>query len=261
VGSSLLRILIAQSPAHYLWAKEHPSEPTPAQRLGTAIHSAILEPADFRQIMIVKPIFSGYTKKGELTTSENCTEVQEKSQAWHLEHHGKMILKQEELDTIDGILRAISAHKQAARLMSEGHAEESLFWKDPESGIELKTRPDFVREGHIVVDVKSCLDASYYAFQKEIVSRGIHIQAAMQLDGCSAVHGGHFDTHITIAVEKEEPFALQCFQMDEHAIQEGRQLYYAALKTLAQCEKSKVFPAYPELTPVSLPSWAIKGDL
>lgn len=248
VGSSSLRTLINQSPAHYLFNRENPLESTPAQAFGTAIHQAILEPKQFRELAIVEPPFSG--------TGSRAAKDQ-----WHLNNHGKTILKQDQMDTIEGILKSISAHKQASKLVSAGHAEESIFWTEPESGIECKARPDFIREGHIVVDVKSTADASYRSFQKDIANYGYHIQAAMYLDAATAITGQNHDTFIIIAVEKEAPYALQCFQLDEMTVREGQELYYSALQTLKQCQFTGIYPAYGEqLTPIALPSWAVRGE-
>lgn len=262
VGRTALMVLIDHTPAHYLHALENPSPETPAKILGAAIHQACLEPKLFKEKMIVKPVFEGYTLKGELTTNENCKEVKEKSAQWHMENHGKTILTLEQFTNIGGMLRAISSHSRAAKLISDGHAEESLFWTDPESGIQCKSRPDFVREGHIVVELKSTDNASYRSFQKDIANFGYHIQAAMQLDACDAVFGGNHDTHIIIAVEKEAPYAVNCFQLDDMMISEGRQLYIAALKTIQECTKSGKWPAFgDQLTPISLPSWALPVGL
>lgn len=249
VGSSGLRTLIDQSPAHYLYNRENPSAPTPSQSFGTAIHQAILEPKVFMDNAIVPPEFSGTGSRSE-------------KDKWYIANHGKTILKQDQFDAIHGILNSILKHKQASKLISSGYAEESLFWKDAESGVMCKARPDFVREGHIVVDVKSTLDASYHSFQKDVANYGYHIQAALYLDACSAILGGNYDTFIILAVEKEAPYCVNCFQLNEHAIQEGREQYYYALKTLKKCQESGVYPGYPEvLIPVDLPTWAIKGEL
>lgn len=262
VGSSALRTLINRSPAHYLYDLEHPKESTPSQLFGTAVHQAILEPKYFKEKMIVKPIFEGFTKKGELTTNENCTEVREKTEQWFMQNFDKTILTQEQFETVQGILKSISGHKQAAKLVSSGHAEESLFWTDTETGLQCKARPDFIREGHILVDVKTTLDASYRCFQGDIAKYGYHIQAAMYLDAATAVFNKRFDTFIIIAVEKEAPYAVQCFQLDENIIREGQELYYGALKTLKKCQETGIWPAYgDQLTPIALPSWAVKGEI
>ncbi len=262
VGSTSLRTLINQSPAHYLHNRENPTEPTPAQKLGTAIHLAALEPHTFKANTLVEPVFEGRTKKGEITTNPNATEVKDKRDKWYMENHGKHIVSQEQFDCVQGILNSLSKHKQASKLVAAGAAEESYFWKDPETGIFCKARPDFLREGHIMVDIKSTRDASYHSFQKDIAEHGYHVQAAMYLDGVSNVLGHHFDKFVIIAVEKEAPYAVQCFDLDANTIQEGRQQYYGALKILKECMKTGIYGGYPEeLCPISLPSWAIKGDL
>lgn len=244
VGSSSLRTLIEQSPAHYLHERLNPSEPTPAQRYGTAIHQAILEPDAFHKNAIVEPEFAG---KGSVAAKLE----------WHLENHGRLILKSDQYDAIKGMLKSISMHKLAFKFVSLGASEASLFWKDHQSGIACKARPDFVREGHILVDIKTTEDASYRSFQKTIANYGYHVQAALYLDGATEVHGTKFDEFIIMAIEKSAPYAINCFLLDEDMIMEGRSLYYKALKMLAECHKTEKFPAYPEvLSPITLLSWA-----
>lgn len=248
VGSSGIRTIINQSPAHYWHNVNNPSLPTPAQALGTAIHQAILEPKLFKESAVVEPVFSG-------TGSRAAREE------WHLENHGKTILKQDQLDAIHKILESISHHKQASKLMSSGAAEKSFFWKDAETDVQCKARPDFIREGHIIIDVKSTEDASYHAFQKDVAKYGYAVQAAMYLEGVSVVLNQQFDTFIIVAIEKRPPYALQCFQLDENTIREGQHLLHKGLATLKSCQASGIYPAYGEqIVPLALPSWAVRGD-
>lgn len=248
VGSSSLRTLIEKSPAHYIYEKENPSESTPSQALGTAIHTAILEPVKFLENSIIEPAFSG--------TGSRAAKEQ-----WHLENHGKLILKGEQHDQIKGILGSISKHSIASKLISVGASEESLFWRDPDTQVLCKARPDFVREGHILVDIKTTRDASYKGFLGSIAGYGYHVQAAMYLDAATEVYGQTFDEFIIVAVEKEPPYAINVFLIDSTAISEGRALYMSALKTLAECLKSNKFPAYAEaIKSASLPTWAYRME-
>jgi hypothetical protein len=261
IGSSALRTLIAKTPAHYKYELENPSEPTAAQLFGTAIHQAILEPKFFAEQLRVEPVFEGKTKSGEITTNKNCAEVREKLERWHIENANKTILTQEQLDQVRGILDAISNHKQAVKLIADGEAEQSLFWKDPETGIDCKARPDFIREGHIIVDVKTTIDASPSYFQSDVAKYGYHIQAAMYLDAATAVFDKVHDTFIIVAVEKDAPYAVNCFQLKPDTIQYGRQLYYGALKLLKECKRTNVWPAYGnEIVPLELPGWAVRVE-
>ncbi len=202
----------------------------------------------FKEQMIVEEGFSGTGSRGA-------------RDEWFRANHGKVILKPDQYDTIQGILNSLSNHEQAAKLVSAGHAEESMFWQDPETKIQCKARPDFIREGHIIVDIKSTLDASYRSFQKDIANYGYHVQAALYLDGCSAVLDHNFDTFIIIACEKYPPYELNIFQLDENTVQEGRSAYQLALHTLDQCQRSNRYPGYgQQITPIALPSWAVKGE-
>lgn len=261
VRASLIKTLIQKSPAHYLHALENPIEPTPAMKLGSAIHLAALEPKLFKERTIVPPIFEGKTAKGEMTTNLNAKEVREKHDRWHLENHGKHIVTREQYDQIDGILKSLSKHKRACQLMSDGHAEESFFWKDPESGLQCKSRPDFYRNGRTVVQLKTTEDASWESFRKDIANYGYHIGASMEMDALTAVLGTPFDEYVIIAVERSAPFAVQCFQLGERSLQEGQELFYKGLKTLKQCQESGIYPAYADdLVYTDIPDWAFKPE-
>jgi exodeoxyribonuclease VIII len=259
--NTLLKILIDRTPAHYLYALEHPSEPTPAKEMGSAIHQAMLEPKLFKEKMIVTPVFEGKTKDGKITTNANATEVKEKAAKWHMENHGKTILTPEQHYNIDGMLSAVSKHKKASELISEGHAEESLFWTDPETGIQCKARPDFIREGHILVDLKSTEDASPATFKKDCLKYGYHFQAAMYLDAATAVYGQTFDTFVIVAVEKSAPWGVCCHYITEETLREGQSLFYKSLGVLKKCMDTKTYPAYPnELMPLSLPTYGFRTE-
>ena len=261
VSSSGLRTIIDKSPAHYYYDLTHPKEATPAMAFGSAMHQALLEPKLFKSNVVVPPIFEGRTKKGELTTSMNCTEVKDKSDAWHLENHGKMIVSSDYFETIQGMLNSISKHEKASQMIGEGRAEESLFWTDAETGIECKARPDFLHDGHIIVDLKTCEDASYSGFQKSLVKYNYAVQAAMYLEAACAVFERNFDKFEIIAIEKEPPYEIHCFHLDDAIIREGQELYYSALKTLKKCRDTDIYPGYGhQLTPISLPSWAYKME-
>lgn len=246
VGSSGLRTIIDFSPAHYLYERENPSPSTPAQVFGTAVHQAILEPNKFQESIAIEPEFSG---KGSVALRAQ----------WHLENHGRTIMKTEQADQVRGILKALRNHSRAWKYVATGRAEESLFWEDPDTHVVCKARPDFMHDGHVLVDVKTTTNASYWPFQKTIAEYGYHIQAALYLDGATQVFGREFDEFVIVAVEKDAPHGINCFLITEEMLTEGRALYKDALRTLAGCIKSGKFPSYPEaLLPAALPSWAYK---
>ncbi len=243
IGSSSLKPML-KSPAHYKAYIDKPRAPTKAMDLGTAIHQAILEPNRFESEAVVMPKFEG---TGSRAAKEE----------WLLENHGKLILSLADLETIDGILGSIRKNKLVSKLLSSGAAEESYFWQDPDTGLVCKCRPDFLREGHIIVDVKSTVDASFDGFPTQVARMKYHLSAAMYLDGVSAVLGQNFDQFIVLAIEKEPPYALNVHLLDQGTIDAGRLLYKRALKQLKECREKNSYPGYTEkVLTLSLPNWA-----
>jgi hypothetical protein len=248
IGSSSIKNIL-RSPAHYLYESQNPSEPTTAMAFGTACHEAILEPEKFLANVTVMPKFEG--------TGSRAAKDQ-----WLLENHGKRILKAEDLANIHGMLKAISGHKTARSLLSGGRAEESYFDECPETGIKRKARPDFLRDGHIIVDVKTTIDASPEAFAKAIANFNYHISGAYYLDVVGNVLGRKFDQFVIIAIEKEAPYGISVHMLEESTIEAGQYLYRKALRTLSECRKTNNFHGYPDhILTTAIPPWAFPAEV
>ncbi len=246
VGSSSLKHML-KSPAHYHYNLRHPKEPTPAMKLGTAIHEAILEPHLFME-SIVMPKFEG-------------TGMKARKEAWVLENHGKRIISGDDQETIAGIMASLQENTLAKKLLSTGAAEESYFWQCPSTGIVCKCRPDFLRTvegiGEVIIDVKSTVDASPDGFPKQIANFNYHMQAAHYLNGVSAVLGRTVSEFIIIAIEKEAPHGISIHRLDAGTLDAGRFLARKALAALKECKASAQYPGYPEkILTSSLPNWA-----
>jgi hypothetical protein len=258
IGSTSLKHVL-RSPAHYLHAKENPQE-KPAFNFGRAVHMAILEPNVFASTVVVMPEFWGLTRDGKKTNSPNSIDVKEQREKWLLQNHGNTIVTADEMADILLMAKALSKHKTARALLTGGAAEESYFDTCPETGLARKCRPDFLR-GNIIPDIKSTTNAHPAAFVKEIAKYNYHVSAAYYLDIVSSVLGQTFDQFIIIAIEKTAPFGVSVHLLDDAAIEEGRKLYKKALKTLAECQKTNNYPAYPDaILSATLPNWAYTAE-
>jgi hypothetical protein len=243
IGSTSLKHIL-RSPAHYKYEKENPSEPTPAMQLGTAVHEAILEPNLFANNAIIMPKFEG--------TGSRAAKEQ-----WLIENDGKTVLTKENYENIMKVLEAIQKHPVAKGLLSDGAAEESYFWQDPRTGLVCKCRPDYLRKGHIVVDVKTTYDASPEAFTKQIANLKYHVSAAHYLAGVSAVENQKFDQFILLAIEPKPPFGMSIHLLDDATIDAGHGLAMKALITLKECKEKNYYPGYTtEILTTALPNWA-----
>lgn len=240
---------ILRSPSHYKARLSAPHDPTPAMILGTAIHTMILEPDLVEKSIVVAPKFG--RSKGDLEAKE----------LFHVEHSGKLILTQDQFDQASGAASAVYKNKLAKQILSCGRNEQSFVWTDPETGVKCKSRPDVVRDGHILVDVKSTADASLAAFQKSIANFKYHFQAAWYLDGVGRVTGEKYDQFVFIVVETKAPHGVAIYAINEPTINAGHALTRHALKKLKECQDANKWPGYiEEIQPIDLPPWAYPLD-
>ena len=125
-SSALKQILV--TPAHYQHYLHRPKTETSAMALGTALHSALLEPDEFSRSFAVIPKIDRRTKQGK-----------GEAKAFAEAHAGKVLIPATDLDMIERLRRAIERHERAQALLTlPGKPELSLYWTDPTTGIRLK---------------------------------------------------------------------------------------------------------------------------
>jgi hypothetical protein len=64
---------------------------------------------------------------------------------------------------------------------------------------------------------------------------------------------------IFIAVEKEAPYGVACYELDEQAISLGHIIIEEQLRTYVECEQLNSWPCYSShIQSLSLPAWAAR---
>jgi len=147
----------------------------------------------------------------------------------------------------------------AKNIIEGAKVEQSYYWRDEETGILLKCRPDIVKD-NILCDLKSARKggAEPSAFSKAIATYGYDIQAAWYLDGANAIEDGRFDEFLFIVVEKEPPYLCAVYFLGQDSITIGREKYRRALKRFVNYDPEKDCKTYsPNIMPIELPAWAI----
>ena len=240
--------LIARSPAHYAarYLQGVRQEPTPAMTEGTAFHAAALEPERFAADYVVSPDVRRGTKAWD---------------AFVAKHPGREILKPADYDRIARMAEAVHRHTFARTLLTGGRTEQSVFWRDEETGVLCKCRPDYWRADNTIVDLKSTTDAGRVAFEKAVAKYRYHVQAAFFADGIHSVTGiepGIFDLDFCfIAVEKEPPYGGAVYLASAAMVETGRRIYRENLALYADCLNAGIWPGYPEtVQTIDLPRWA-----
>lgn len=243
LSNSGLNKLIEHSPGHYKYWKENPPEQTKSLEIGSATHEALLEPEKFLESHIAMPECDRRTKAGK--------DFYEK---FMIEQHGKTVLDAATYAQVQGMIKSVMAHTMASAILKNNHNEMSFFGEL--QGVKVRCRPDILRQGNLLADLKTTDDASFRGFQRSFANFNYHRQAAFYCDIVSQITGEKYDTFTIIAVEKKPPYAVQVFAIDEASIEKGREEYEIGLAKYRECLLTDKWPLYAdEVVPLNLPSW------
>lgn len=238
---------IARSPAHYRAYREGADEETDAMIFGSAFHDYILLPQVFQTVYTVLPDdFNPRTKAG-------------REHMAHIAAAGQTVLKAQWLDDIKGMAAAVAAHPKAAALLGAGKSEASIFWTDPDTGIECRCRPDHIHPSGILVDLKSTTDAAPAAFAKTCANYRYHVQDAFYSEGYYRAAGHWPAGFVFIAVEKKPPYSVGVYTLDDTAKACGRELWQRELRSLKHARETNAWQSTysSDIRTLSLPVWAI----
>lgn len=253
--------LIHRSPAHY-WAayldpNREPRIETEAMKIGTMVHTIILEPelitnyAVFNDAQIVAEIGGGNPRA--------TNRYKEWKHALMLENEGKIFVTGNLLTSVLRMREAVYSHPSAKDLLTDFTAEQTFMWVDPETGVMCKCRPDAVKnDGKIILDIKSTEDAGE-AFAKSVFNYRYHVQAPFYMDGFEAATGIRPEWFIFIAVEKNPPYDVVVYYTPADVMEFGRNEYKNDLRRFKECKQSGIWPGYSSIIePLKLPGWAMK---
>lgn len=229
------------SPLRFWHRHINPDRPvdteTPAMRLGTALHCAVLEYDKFDQryapelnppegCLVTMEDLRGFiraagqtpkgTRKAEAIAQVQSIdpdvpilEVQEQRHA--IQHQGKVILSADEWNRVAGMAKALADEPQVQALLATGSPEVSMLATDPATGAPLKARMDWVSKGAIV-DLKT-----FSAFRGKPIERAVadaiwyekyYRMAYFYRYVRSLLEPGSVDT-IIVFVESEEPHEVR----------------------------------------------------
>ena len=237
------------SPEKYKYMHDNPSLPTDALLFGQVFHKLVLEPDDFSNEFAVMPQIDRRTKAGKQQAEEFAKDAV-----------GKSIVTQEMYQQALGMKMSVGNVDQACKLL-DGKHEVPYFWLDEESGIECKCRADCVSkigDINIIVDLKSCQDASTDKFTREALRYGYDFQSAFYSDGISKCTGDDY-LFVFIAVEKNPPYAVNILQASPEFTNHGRNTMRDLLEKYKYCFDSNNWYGYMgkenNINTLELPAW------
>ena len=240
-----------QSPAHFYGKQIDPnrpeSEPTPAMKAGTLFHVALFEADKISERYTVKPIgLSLATKEGKAWKASQPEIVE--------------IIDADQLTKAQTQAERVRALPDVAALLQDGAPEASAFWIDEQTGELCKCRPDWTSEageGVILIDGKSCPDASPDGFARTAWNMSYLHAAAWYVDGYEAATGRKVLGYVFAAVEHDWPHVAAPYMVPDDVLDLARAENRRLLDLYAECKRAGSWPGYAQgVQLITLPAWA-----
>jgi exodeoxyribonuclease VIII len=235
-------------------------EASSAFRIGSAAHTAILEPTQYLVRYAIKPEgIDRRTKDGKIIFAE-----------FESKNTGKIVMAEQEDQQVSSMFDAVHSHELASRLLTLGKPE--VTWRT-EGAMPLQCRTDWFNPAGCelsggrpyVADLKtveSLDDEAFSNFEKAVFRYGYHRQAGFYLPLITEITGAPVFDFFFIAVEKVEPFGVAVYRLSDDAVARGQDESIEDLRGIRACMDSGVWPNIEEkLHELSLPKWYFKNEL
>lgn len=245
LSKSGIKLLLEKSPAHYFHQYRTPAvmkRPAPKKGsdkfIGQALHDFVLEPRLFKDLYYHAPAI-------------NKNKTVFKALRKEMDAIGKIMIDQDEFDLVTEMAAALHAHPEAKGFFPstnpEVKTETSYFWIDAATGLRCKCRTDMhIPSLRKAGDLKSCRSATETDFERDIRNYGYDIQDASYTSGLNTMDGGEIVDFTFICIEKEPPYCIALYTLPPSLKRRGYAQYRHGVQMAAACEKTGIWPGYPE---------------
>jgi hypothetical protein len=234
------------------------TEETSAMRLGSLVHCGRLEPAAIAARYVVMPDFAATLRRpngDRYESPRGTTAYKALVQEFREQHPNAIVVDQSSYDTMLGIVEALAAHDRARLYLSgPGPVEVSIIWDDPDTGMRVKARIDKVNTSQaVIVDLKT--DHDPLQFERHIIERGYHAQAALYRRGWQVLTGQECDTALVTA-ETARPYGVRAALLSDELLESGEALVRRRMDKLVAAHQIGVGEVYESPDEWRLPAWA-----
>lgn len=255
VSSSGLRTIWEQSPAHFFHTSSlNPHRPDEEDRphftLGRAAHHLLfLGRKGFDDEFVCRP---------EQWSDWRTAAARE----WKAEQikAGRTVITDNELEAITGMARSLGAHPLVRAGILDGAVERSLIWKDPETGVWLKSRPDNIpNHSGDYSDLKTTESVDTESLKRTIAGFHYHMQGALVAEASRAVLGVELQAFTLVFVEKRPPHCVRVVTLKPEDLERGGLQLREAVRTFAHCVETGHWPGpggdQDDAEYLDLPEW------
>jgi len=218
--------LMARSPAHYKGKVFKAG--TRAMEIGTAIHAAILEPERFDSEYVIT---DAALRTAALYRSAKAI------------HGGELTLTKPEGEKVLAMRESCHDNFEAMEILTKsGKAELSAICTDPETGVQMRSRYDWITDCGIVLDVKKTQDVRQEKFSRSVFDYRYHVQDAMYSFVYQQVTGEPLQAFKFLAVEEDAPNSSMVYELGPLEKEMGMFYFRRDLRAYAECVNSGKWP-------------------
>jgi len=203
---------------------------------GDAMHAICLEPHRLKADFTVMPDFNLRTNSGK----------QEKKE-FEEYHKDFKILTDKEHKKLCLMYESVMSHPKARALIeADGIAEGSYFWKDDETGLLCKCRPDKNLSNGLLVDIKTTPDIK--TFNQSVDDYRYYVQDPWYCDGVKRFECEQRMEFLVIQKNIElGRYPVEVISLPSEVIEYGRDVYRDNLNQYAEFLEQKKEPKTKEL--------------
>ena len=193
---------------------------------GRLQHCLFLEPHVFHDEFVVAPKVDRRTKAGKAEYEDFLASVNDRS-----------VVTQDLYDTCQERVEVLDAFRPQAKDSTEVSIVFDYY------GNRCKARFDMI-QNNVIVDLKTCRDASPKGFKQAIKSYGYHQQAAFYLDAAASAGMTEVDRFHFLAISKQHPYPYAVYELSDEAIEYGRALNEKAIDQMKLCEDTGIYTPF-----------------
>lgn len=226
---------LLDSPARFDYWRTHPAEPKREFDLGSAIHSETLGTG----YGIVVLDFKDFRTNDAKNAASDAREA------------GLIPVLKHVYEQVQPIAQAVLKHPTARAFFEQpGDAEASVFSTDPETGVQVRARFDFLPHPtgrrRVAFDLKSsATGVSPDSFARSVARYGYDVAQAHYLHAYDP-EGAEDLEFVFIAVEVEPPYLVSINALNREFIEIGAKKAARARRLFAACTKAKQWPGYSD---------------
>ncbi len=193
---------------------------------GRLQHCLFLEPHVFHDEFIIQPKLDKRTKAGKEAYEDFMGSV-----------NGRSVITQDLYDACQERVEVLDAF----RPQKQDKTELSIVFDY--YGNLCKARFDML-QNNVIIDLKTCRDASPKGFKQAIRNFGYHQQAAFYLDAAASVGLTEVDRFQFLAIQKQQPYPYAVYELSAESIEFGRSLNEKAIDQMLHCQKTGIYTPF-----------------